>query len=228
MRTLVRALALALLAAGCMPHASEVLRDPHAKEVETALEHSEPVRASPGSLWSGAGLFGDAKAAHVGDLLTIVIEETAAAKRQVSMDTSKSSKHTSSINALLGFEKSLAAKNKNFQPGLALDTADARSFKGGGNEAANDTIRATLTAVVTKVYPNGTMRIVGRKTIVLHGHPQVIEFTGLVRPNDIGPDNTVPSSKVAQAAIRYGGAGDLENSVHKGWLTRTLEEIWPF
>ncbi len=228
MRALARALALAALASGCMPHASEVLRDPHAGEVEAALEHSEPVRASPGSLWSGAALLGDAKAAHVGDLVTVVVAERAAAKRQVATDASKSSKHTTSVNALLGFEKSVAAKNANFQPGLALDTADARSFKGGGNDAANDTIQATLTAVVTKVYPNGTMRIAGRKAIVLHGRPQVIEFTGLVRPNDIGPDNTVPSSKVAQASIRYGGAGELENAVHEGWLSRTLEEIWPF
>jgi len=215
--------------AGCMPRTAEIERDPHADEVERALASARAQVSTTGSLWSGgAGLLADPKASHVGDLVTVLIREDARAKRSVDMTKDKKSSHSTGINAFLGLEKALAAKNKNFTPSAALDVVDQRSFKGAGGTASSDQLIAAVTAVITKVYPNGTMRIVGRKLVTINHQPQVIRFTGIIRRSDIGPDNTIPSSKVAQAEIFYGGGGELAAGVHEGWLSRTLEQLWPF
>jgi len=217
------------LLAGCMPRAAEIERDPHGDEVEQALLQAQPEPSTTGSIWSqGSGLLSDPKASRVGDLVTVLIREDARAKRSVDLTKDRKFSHSTGINAFLGLEASLAAKNKNFRPSSALDLVDQRSFKGAGGTASSDQLIAAVTAVITKVYPNGTMRIVGRKLVTINHQPQVIRFTGIIRRSDIGPDNTIPSSKVAQAEIFYGGGGELAATVHEGWLARTLEQLWPF
>ncbi|RME86350.1 MAG: flagellar basal body L-ring protein FlgH [Zetaproteobacteria bacterium] len=194
------------------------------------MAEAAPVSAeATGSLWAGqSGLLADAKASRVGDLVTVLVNENASAKRKIGMNKNKKHTHSTQIGAMLGFEKSIAQRNRNFTPGAAWDVTDQRAFSGAGGAESSDQIVASVSAVVTKVYPNGVMRIVGHKVVMINGQPQAIRFTGLIRRSDIGPDNTIPSSKVANARIEYGGGGELSEAVHEGWLSRTLEQIWPF
>lgn len=221
-------LAVALLASACMPSVRSVTTDKHAKEVNTAL--NRPVMdVSAGSLWAGSGsMFDDAKARQVGDLVTIVVSESATATRNLGTSESKDGSHTTSINAALGYGQALAAKNPLFNPSTALDISNKKSFTGSGSTNNSDTLTANVTAVVTKVYPNGNMVVVGRRQLTINQQPQELTFSGIVRPTDIAPDNTISSSKVAQVKISYGSGGELATVTHEGWFTRTLEQVWPF
>jgi len=218
-----------MLLAACMPTAYSVSHDKHAGEVELSLNQQLPDATRTGSLWSGnRGLFTDAKAGQVGDLLTILVSESTNATRSLGTQKSRSSAHTTQLNAMLGYEQSLAAKNTNFQPGAALDIANSKTFDGSGSTNNSDTLTASVTAVVTGVYPNGNMKVRGRRQVTINHQPQELTFEGVVRPNDIAPDNTISSSKVAQAVISYGGGGELASVAHEGWAGRTLDQVWPF
>jgi len=221
--------AVALLLSACMPSVRSVTTDKHAKEVDGALENQVLDVAKTGSLWAGGGsMFSDAKAHHVGDLVTILVSEKASATRSLGTTKSKDGSHQTSINAALGYASALAAKNTRFNPSSAIDISDKRSFKGSGSTNNSDTLTASVTAVVTKRYPNGNMKVVGRRQVTINQQPQELTFSGVVRSMDIAPDNTIPSSKVAQAKVSYGGGGELATVAHEGWLSRTLDQIWPF
>ncbi|MDX8392196.1 MAG: flagellar basal body L-ring protein FlgH [Mariprofundaceae bacterium] len=218
-----------VLLSGCMPSAYQTTIDKHADEIEKALAQPTPDASSTGSLWTGnKGLFTDAKAREVGDLLTILVSEQTNATRSLGTKKSKASSHKTSLNAVLGYETSLANKNPNFKPGAAFDVSNDKSFNGSGSTNNSDTLTASVTAVVTKIYPNGNMRVRGRRQVTINHQPQELTFSGVVRPNDIAPDNTVSSSKVAQAIIGYGGGGELASVAHEGWLAQTLDQVWPF
>jgi len=219
----------AFMLAGCMPSAYQVTQDKHAVEVEKALAQPLPDAASTGSLWvSNKGMFTDAKARDVGDLVTILVSEKTNATRSLGTKKSKASSHKTSVNALLGYETSLSNKNPNFKPGAAFDISNDKSFDGSGSTNNSDTLTASITAVVTRVYPNGNMMVRGRRQVTINQQPQALTFSGIIRPNDIAPDNTIASAKVAQAVIGYGGGGELATVAHEGWAARTLEQIWPF
>ncbi|MDQ6971365.1 MAG: flagellar basal body L-ring protein FlgH [Mariprofundaceae bacterium] len=220
---------LFILLSACMPGTYNITHDKHAGEVEKALEQPMPDASSTGSLWVGnRGLFTDAKAREVGDLLTILVSEKTNATRSLGTKKTKSSSHQTSLNAALGYETSLSNKNPNFKPGAALDVTNDKSFDGSGSTNNSDTLTASVTAVVTKVYPNGNMNVRGRRQVTINHQPQELTFSGVVRPNDIAPDNTISSSKVAQAIIGYGGGGELASVAHEGWVGRTLDQVWPF
>ncbi|MBF0282209.1 MAG: flagellar basal body L-ring protein FlgH [Zetaproteobacteria bacterium] len=215
----------------CMPQATTVVNDfEENKEEQEAFESSgvtHEMRESNASLWSDGGRDLFSSIAHrKGDLLTITINEAASAKRQLDSATNKSSSAQTGLNATLGMNQALI--NSNITPGTAFDVSNSRSFKGNGSTSNSDTLTASLSAVVVEVYPNGNLRIKGKKLLVINHQPQKITFSGIVRPQDIISDNSVPSSKVAQARIDYGSGGQLARSVHEGWVAQTLEEIWPF
>jgi len=218
-----------LLLTACMPSAHQVMQDKHADEIERSLSKPLPDAASTGSLWiSNKGMFTDAKARDIGDLVTVLVSEKTNATRSLGTKKSKASSHKTSVNALLGYETSLSNANPNFKPGAAFDVSDDKSFDGSGSTNNSDTLTASITAVVTKVYPNGNMLVRGRRQVTINQQPQKLTFSGIVRPNDIAPDNTIASAKVAQAVISYGGGGELATVAHEGWASRALDQIWPF
>ncbi len=223
-------LATMAMLSGCMPTVASVTKDVNKPAVDQALATPMPDTSKSGSLWASGDnqYFSDPKARHVGDMVTVLVSESASAVRKLGTDKSRSSSRKTSINAFLGYEKSLAAKNPNFTPSTAIDLSNDNSFKGSGDTSNSDTLTATVTAVVTKLYPNGNMEIRGRRQVTINQEPQELVFTGVIRPMDVAPDNTIPSSKVAQAQISYGGGGELATVTHEGWFSRTLDMIWPF
>jgi len=229
MMRILSIMAAAMLASGCMPSIHSVTTDKHADEVRKALSQPMPDVNGTGSLWASSGsMFSDAKAGRVGDLITVLVSEAASATRKLGTKKAKKSNHNTSLAAVFGYETSLAQKNPNFKPKTALDISDEKNFDGSGSTNNSDTLTASITAVVTKLFPNGNMKIVGRRQVTINHQPQELTFVGIVRPVDIGPDNTISSSRVAQAVISYGGGGELATVAHEGWLTQALDQIWPF
>jgi len=107
---------------------------------------------------------------------------------------------------------------------LGVDAGD--NFRGGGSTTRGGSLNARMTAQVVDVLPNGVLRIEGRQTIIVNGEEQVIVVSGLVRPQDIKPDNTVLSTFVADATITYQGTGPIGDKQQPGLLTRLLN--WLF
>jgi len=224
-------MAMALIT-GCMPRASSVTVDKNKSVVDQAMRAPMVEHTESGSLWSnanGSRIVTDPKASRIGDLVTVLVSEKASATRSLGTKKDRSSSNKTGVNAAFGLSTSLfSKKNPSFTPSSALDLTNTKSFAGSGSTNNSDTLTASVTAVVIEVFPNGNLRIQGRRQVTINQQPQELTFSGVVRPLDISADNTITSAKVAQAVISYGGGGELASVAHEGWLGQTLDAVWPF
>lgn len=109
-----------------------------------------------------------------------------------------------------------------------VNTNFTNTFDGNGKTLRTGDFTAQLSAQVVGVYPNGNLKIRGGKEVMLNNEVQIIYLTGIVRSADITAANTIESSKILNAKISYTGKGILSDKQEPGWLTRTLDNIWPF
>jgi flagellar L-ring protein precursor FlgH len=185
---------------------------------------------SNGSIWqtTSASLTEDMKARRRGDIITIVISETASASKDAKTGTSRASSVGAGITNLLGLETSKFAKT-NFADLAALINANSSSsFKGTGNTSRQENLNATITARVIDVQANGNLMIEGRRNIKVNDEDQIIVLEGVVRSRDIAPDNTINSIYVADARISYSGRGIISDQQSPGWLMGVFNKVWPF
>jgi len=217
-----------IILGGCMPRIDKTVDAQQKQIVNQALATPTEDTSRSGSLWAGggAGLLSDSKASHIGDLVTVLVSESAQATRSLGSKQSKKSARDAGLTANIAYGGAL--QNANVNPSGSVGMTNSKSFDGSGSTNSSDTLTASVTSVVTEVYPNGNMRIVGKRQLVINHEPQQITFTGVIRPVDIAPDNTITSAKVAQADISYGGTGSLADTAHEGWLSKSLDYIWPF
>ena len=178
-----------------------------------AAAAAEQVRAE--SLWAKAragegqmSLFMDQKARRVGDLVRILIVERSEASTSASTGARSQGEVEVSGQGLL--ERVIP---------LIAGSGETR-FDGQGRSVRSGTVRAQLTAQVVEVLPNGLLRVEGRQTIRVNEEEQEMVLSGLVRPRDIGPDNTVLSSYLADARITFRGSGVLASKQRPGLLSR--------
>ena len=224
------ALSMLGLAVGCSliePQATPVNRD-----VYRALpppQQEMPPRYE-GSLFSGENgrnmFFVDRKARGMNDVVTVRIADVTNATGQANTNTSRTSSVAGSLDGLLGFERTL--KNNGIAPGSALAAQLKAGFDGKATTTRNNSLSATITAVVREVFPNGNLFIEGSKEVIINNERQYITVTGVVRPEDIGPDNSVSSDLLADARLAYSGRGVLSDKQRPGWLGRVVDFVWPF
>ncbi len=185
-----------------------------------------PAPATPGSLWTErqGSLFFDNKARDIGDIVTVAITESASASKQASTATGRDSSVSASISKFFGLEKSMSG----IDPLSLVDTSYSNDFQGSGTTSRKENLVATLSTRVVEVLPNGNLRIAGKKTVAVNRENQVIVLTGIVRSSDISPQNVVDSRYVLDAKIAYTGNGVISDKQSPGWLTRILDNVWPF
>jgi len=221
-------LALAILLTSCarQPHEQVVNIPEPLEEIQT--DASRP--SSDGSLWPGEqhSLYADHKARTTGDIVTITISEKASASKEASTDTSRDSSISASIPNLLGLEKSSAVADSKLDLEALIKAEFANSFEGAGKTVRKEDLVASLTTQVIEVYPNGNLKIRGGKEVRVNAETQVIYLTGIVRPVDIMANNTIDSKHVLNARISYTGKGALSDKQEPGWLTRVVDNVWPF
>jgi flagellar L-ring protein precursor FlgH len=185
--------------------------------------------ASPGSLYSperGLRLFEDTRARQVGDILTIVLVEATSASKKAETRTKKDNSIDLVNPTLLGGPFAAHRHGKTYDLGVGIDTAQA--FNGSGESQQSNSLSGRITVTVTEVLPNGHLVVRGEKIIALNEGDEYVRLRGIVRPQDIRPDNTVPSTLVADAHISYGSSGALADSNSHGWLSRFFLKWWPF
>lgn len=184
----------------------------------TPAAYAAPAPATDGAIYrSGGGmsLFQDNKARQPGDLLTILLVERTQATTSASTATSKDSGIGIEAPSLFGGAPTLNGRNL-----LENEINAGRSFNGKGNSAQSNRLDGSLTVTVVERLPNGNLVVRGEKHLRLNQGNEVIQLQGIVRAADIAPDNSVPSSRVADARIVYGGRGAVAQSNVMGWLTR--------
>jgi flagellar L-ring protein precursor FlgH len=185
-----------------------------------------PKPISEGSLWTPntpySDLFGDLRAHSVGDVVTVNIVERAEALQSASTETSRDSSLSASVSSLFGAPLSAGG----FKPEAAGSLEN--DFEGSGVTQRKDNLVATVTAKVVEVLPGGLLRIEGYRDVTINNERHYILLRGVVRPVDISPDNSVPSTSVADSQIIYSGSGVVSDKQRPGWMTRALDYVWPF
>lgn len=180
--------------------------------------------------------FQDLRAYKVGDLVTINIVETSSASKSAATQTGRTSSIDAGISNLLGWEgriKNLTSFGKSdvkdaYDNKNMLNGSMVNSFDGKGSTSRGDSMTASITARVIDVKPNGNLLIEGTREIRVNNETQIIVLSGIIRPVDISPDNTILSSYIGDAKIEYIGTGALSDKQRPGWLTRAADFIWPF
>ena len=168
----------------------------------------------------GLRLYTDRKAREVGDLVTIQLSERTQASTRANTAISKEST-TNTAATVFGLPVTVGGQD-------VLDNAlaNTRDFAGDGNSTQSNQITGTLTAQVVQKLPNGNLVIQASKELTLNQGNELIQVQGIVRTADIAPDNTIPSTRVADARIVYGGRGPLARSNAMGWLDRFFNGAW--
>ncbi|WP_163834083.1 flagellar basal body L-ring protein FlgH [Spartinivicinus ruber] len=171
-------------------------------------------------------LYEDRKAHRVGDIITIQLDESTRAKKEADTELSKNTDATIANPTVLG--KTVKGL---FGGDLSLDTSLSaeRDFDSETESKQSNSLSGNITVTVSEVLPNGLLKVRGEKWLTLNRGDEYIRIMGLVRPDDIGPDNVVSSQKVADARITYSGRGELADSNTVGWITRLiLSAFFPF
>lgn len=207
--------ALALCLGGCKAGPSAEYRPALAAPPALAPANGAIFQAANGY----APLTSGSRAAAVGDILTIALVE----RTQAVKENSASAGREGSI----GLTPPATGPLDLFEPSDVKMSGD-QSFKGGGQATQSNRLSGEISVTIAEVYSNGSMLVRGEKLVTLNRGDEYVRISGLVRPQDIGPDNRVPSTRVADARITYSGRGEIARSSRQGWLQRFFSVASPF
>jgi flagellar L-ring protein precursor FlgH len=192
----------------------------------------EPKPSSEGSLWQASAraagaLVADTSAHSVGDIVTINVVESTTAKRENSLETSRSSSAAAKVNSLdVPLPNWMPLANgitKQFKP--EISGTSSRNSKNDGKVEDKGDIRTTITAQVAEVLPNGNLLLTGTKQLRLGDDVQVITLTGICAPRDIGPNNSVYSSRLAETRLQITGSGTLNDTQRRTLVSRIFDWV---
>lgn len=209
----------------------EISMKPPAYVEELPPKQSDNIQTAPGSLF-GKGdnpLFSDKKAMNVNDLVTVVIQESTSQSTQANRSSSKNNTSNLSGGTLTaGGQLANVANNISNYSNIGFQTNSSANYTGTGAQTRNERFNTTISTRVIKILSNGNYFIEGSRELLINGEKQIIQLSGVIRPYDIGQDNTIDSRYIADAKILYKTEGDVATSTKKPWGTRFFEAIWPF
>ena len=185
-----------------------------------------PAKPATGAIYVGRqsdSWFGKSKSFQVGDVITVLLNESSQASRTQNGSITRESKNDMVPTGLANWGKGLGG----FMNGIKMD-GSSMSNKGTGAADQQATLTGSVAVSVVEVMPNGNLVLRGEKQLALTEGSEIIQVAGIIRPDDVAPNNTVQSRRLANAQIAYRGSGDLANATKAGWGTSTLLKIWPF
>ncbi len=190
--------------------------------------------ATADSIWNGASTqqssyYSSTKGEYkIGDIVTIIVVESFSASNKSSTETDKERDLGVQFQ---GFEEFFGLTHFFGQPVASNPsfTAGAKSeFDGSGSSDRSSTVTGTVTGQITEILENGNIRLEASQTTVINGEKNSVILLGTIRPQDISSENTIFSTQISNAEIRYEGVGPLSTVQKRGVLTEFLEFIWPF
>ena len=201
---------------------------PGYKPVQMPMPKPEVASYNPNSLWRNGSraFFKDQRATHVGDLLTVTVNITDKANIENETQRSRTNKEDSGITDFIG-AKTITQANK-ILPGRILTADSTASSDGKGSVQRQEALQTNVAAVVTQVLPNGNLVVEGKQEIRVNYEIRELVVAGIVRPEDIQSDNTIDSSKIAQARIAYGGRGQIMDVQQPRYGQQVMDVLLPF
>lgn len=218
---------LSLLFVGCtsVPLEKDIYPDDPDFAPVSAQSLQPPPRVS-GSLFNvgySNGFFTDQQARRIGDIITVIFDERYRSQKSAETKSDKSSENKANAGNVLGTVPGFRNMD------LGVDLKNERKFAGKGEADRSNSLTGQISVSVADILPNGILKIRGEKWLTISEGDEYIRITGMIRPQDITPDNTVVSSKVADARISFGGRGSLNNATKQGWADRVFNSPWwPF
>ncbi|BBP45511.1 flagellar L-ring protein [Thiosulfatimonas sediminis] len=196
----------------------------------------KPQQPTNGSLYQPGAmtLFDDSRAHRVGDIITINLDESMTANKKDEAKYDKSNSQDYGINTPLnitapgGLLGGVVGGVGKAAVGLGIGYGSNGSFSGKSDVKQNSSLSGSISVTVVEVIPNGNLMIRGEKWITIHEGDEVVQFAGIIRPDDIQPDNTISSQKVADVRLVYKDVGMSGNTARAGVATEWLSRYWPF
>ncbi len=176
------------------------------------------------SLWSsgGSSLYTPGqRQIHVGDIITVQISESTTAAQEASTRTSKESGIGTNILSLWDRIATLIGNDTDRRQ-FDFELSGEERYSGLGQTSRRSQVRAVITATVTEVLESGNVFILGEHHVKVNNEVQTIRISGIVRPQDISPRNTVFSYQLAKADVSIIGAGFVNQKQSPGLLTRVF------
>lgn len=201
---------------------------PGYRPVQMPMPAVEPVHYNPNSLWRSGSrtFFKDQRARVVGDLLTVKVVISDKAKLSNTTARSRTGTDSTKLGGIVG------AAADTILPGAyssdLIDNSTTSSNKGAGSVDRSETVSTNIAAIVTQVLPNGNFVIEGRQEVRVNFEVRELIVAGVVRPEDIASDNTIDSSKIAEARISYGGRGQITDVQQPRYGQQVLDVLLPF
>lgn len=166
------------------------------------------------------GMYSDTSAHKVGDIISVVLEESTSASKNAKTNLSKEGNNNyGGIN--------IAGKTVHYKKLTpTLSTSNSNDFSGSAKANQSNSLNGQISVSVVKVYSNGNLQVQGEKWLMLNNGNEYVRVTGLIRPSDISSDNTVSSQRIANARIQYGGTGDFADTQERGFVSRLFNSAF--
>jgi flagellar L-ring protein FlgH len=183
------------------------------------------------SLWTrrtpqGGFLFVDDRARQPGDLLTIIVQETTGINHQETRDATKITNTEGTFNLAATTTGNVNSKTAN--AAVDISGGATRLLNGTSQFTSDRSFADRMTVTVVAVMPNGNLVIDGMRVRVVSGETRTLHVNGVVRPDDIGANNTVGSQYIANFRVTYAGKGQESHFTSQGWFNRIMNHVWPF
>jgi flagellar L-ring protein precursor FlgH len=205
--------------------------DPRWRPVTMPMPNPSDPPLQNNSLWrQGSRTFlRDQRAASVGDLVTVLVSIQDEADMANSTNRNRENKESMGIPNLLGLESSFGRLfPAGFDPSKAVSASSSSDVNGEGTLKRSEQINLRVAATVSQVLPNGNLVVVGRQQVRVNQELRDLQVGGIIRPQDIGSDNTVKHDRLAEARIAYGGRGTISDVQRPRYGQELLDIILPF
>lgn len=201
------------------------------RPVSLPMPREEEERLQNNSLWASnrQTFFKDQRARKIGDILTVTINIADDAKLNNKTERTRAADENATLPAMAGFEAGLRkilpdeVSNTNL-----ADATSSSNHKGEGKIDRKEDINMQMAAIVTQILPNGNMVITGHQEVRVNFENRVLELMGVIRPEDIDPNNKISYEKIAEARISYGGKGQLTDVQQPRYGQQLYDVIFPF
>jgi flagellar L-ring protein FlgH len=227
MKTLRPLYAIGLLALlqGCMTEPVDMVLRPSPEFQPVYPLAADRQQVATGGIYKtrqGDAWFGRGRNYQVGDIITVLLNESTQAARTQNTDVKRESSNTLPS----GFNTKIGAMSP-FLNGIDVNS-NSNASKGTGKADQQASLVGSVAVTVIEILANGNLMIRGEKKLGLSEGTEVIQVSGIIRPEDVGPNSTVQSRRLANAQIAYRGSGDLANATRAGWGTSLMHKFWPF
>jgi flagellar L-ring protein precursor FlgH len=232
-------LLLSLSACGAAGRLSELgrppgfaaIENPGPRSIAMPMPDPQPPLTEANSLWRpGSRTFlRDQRAAQVGDLVTVLVQIEDRAQLQNTTERSRNNNESLGLPRILGLESSITRILPNMvDPSRLLEGQSENQSRGAGQIQRTETVTLRVAATVTQSLPNGNLVVAGRQQVRVNHEMRDLQISGIIRPQDIGSDNTVRHDRLAEARIAYGGRGTVSDVQQPRYGQQLLDIVLPF